>query len=108
MAYALTTAVSGQVVTPPARAADSTKGSVISTARARASIDSADLRLPDTADGSCSLDGVEHSGRSRVFKGGVLERIYTEVIFGIVSAAAGDQSTKKAAEDAGTAETRRT
>ena len=48
----------------------------------------------------------------RVFKAGILERIYTEVIFGIVradsreSAAAGDQLTKKAAEDAGTAETR--
>ena len=61
IAYALTTAVSGKVVTP-ARAADAAKGSHISTAEVWASTDP-DNKVPvNPADGSYTLNGVKHSG----------------------------------------------
>ena len=61
IAYALTTTVSGKVVTP-ARAADPAKGSHISTAQVWASTDP-DNKVPvNTADGSYTLSGVKHSG----------------------------------------------
>ena len=61
IAYALTTTVSGKVVTP-ARAADATKGSHISTAQVWASTDPTNKVTVNTADGSYSLSGVKHSG----------------------------------------------
>ena len=61
LAYALTTTVSGKVVTP-ARAADSTKGSHISTAQVWASTDPTNKVPVNTSDGSYSLNGVKHSG----------------------------------------------
>ena len=59
--YALTTTVSGKVVTP-ARAADAAKGSHISTAEVWASTDPGNKVPVNTADGSYSLNGVKHSG----------------------------------------------
>ena len=63
--YALTTTVSGKVVTP-ARAADAAKGSHISTAEVWASTDP-DNKVPvNPADGSYTLNGVKHSGNFTV------------------------------------------
>ena len=61
LAYAnITTTVSGKVVTP-ARLADASKGSVITTARVWASTDTANKVPVDSTDGSYSLD-VQHLG----------------------------------------------
>ena len=56
-----TTTVKGTVVTP-ARAADPTKGSVITTAQVWASTDPTKKVSVDTTDGSYSLEVVKHSG----------------------------------------------
>ena len=65
IAYALTTTVSGKVVTP-ARAADAAKGSHISMAEVWASTDP-DNKVPvNPADGSYTLNGVKHSGTFNV------------------------------------------
>ena len=59
--YAYTTTITGKVVTP-ARAADPAKGSIITTAQVWASTDPGNKVTVDTADGSCTLEGVRHSG----------------------------------------------
>ena len=56
-----TTTVKGTVVTP-ARAADPTKGAVITTARVWASTDPTKKVSVDTTDGSYTLEVVKHSG----------------------------------------------
>ena len=61
LVYALTTTVSGKVVTP-ARAADSTKGTHISTAQVWASTDPTNKVPVNPADGSYTLSSVKHSG----------------------------------------------
>ena len=61
LAKTYTTTITGKVVTP-ARAADSTKGAVITTAQVWASTDPTKKVSVDATNGSYSLEVVKHSG----------------------------------------------